>query len=148
MKIKYIATIIGIGITLSLIGIWVELDITSIRATSNEISQNPEAPHIDVITITGLNQTYEINQPINAIIDYAGYWNNGDYPDVRILDTNGTQIWSNSLAHTESPALTNSTFSYVVQGANGYPVINKIGDYTIIASLDNKTTESHFRVMG
>ena len=91
MKIKYIATIIGIGITLSLIGIWVELDITSIRATSNEISQSPEAPHIDVITITGLNQTYEINQPINAIIDYAGYWNNGDYPDVRILDTNGTQ---------------------------------------------------------
>lgn len=146
MKITYIVTIIGIGITLSLIGIWVESNMTDIRATSNEIN-SPKIPHIDTITITGLNKTYEINQPINATVDYAGYWNNGNYPDVRILDANGTQIWFNNLTHTESPSLTNSTFNYAIQGANGYPAINKIGDYTIIASLDNKIAESHFKVM-
>ncbi len=100
------------------------------------------------MTITGLNLTYVAGQPISAVVKYMGYEHGGVYPDVKILDTNGTQIWDNCcIAHTETPSMDFGTFTYNVGGPAGNPVINKTGTYTMVASLDNKTTETTFVVV-
>jgi len=100
------------------------------------------------IEITGLNQSYVSGQPITTIVKYTGYEHGGVYPDMKILDPNGTQIWSNCcITHTETPGMHFGTFTYAMEGPTGKPVINEIGTYTIIASLDNKTTSAKFNVV-
>jgi hypothetical protein len=98
--------------------------------------------------ITGLNQTYETGHVIIATIKYTGYEHGRVYPDVKILDANGTQVWSNCcITHTETPSMHFGTFTYDVQGSLWYPAINKTGTYTMIASLDNETTDAIFDVI-
>jgi hypothetical protein len=98
--------------------------------------------------ITRLNQTYVAGHTVSAIVKYTGYEHGGVYPDMKILDVNGTQVWSNCcIIHTETPSMHFGTFTYDVEGPLGYPVINKTGTYTMIASLDNVTATAIFNVI-
>ncbi len=98
--------------------------------------------------ITGLNQSHVAGQIISAVIKYTGYEHGGVYPDVRILDANGTQIWNNCcIIHSETPSMHFGTFTYGVEGPLGNPVINKTGTYTMVASLDNTTAITIFDVI-
>ncbi len=106
-----------------------------------------EPPAIKRLEITGLQQNYKVDQSIHAIVKYTG-WGYGITPEIKILDSNDTQIWFNCpdcVTHTELalgyPGIF-TTFSYNVTDVNGqYPIINKTGTYTMITSLGNKTVE-------
>ncbi|MGI0062918.1 MAG: hypothetical protein ACREBA_10755, partial [Nitrosotalea sp.] len=50
---------------------------------------------VSKIDMTGLQQNYEIGKPIDVTVNYAGYWMDSFVPDVKIFDTNGTQVWYN-----------------------------------------------------
>lgn len=110
----------------------------------------PKEPYINNIGITGL-QGYAVGQPINATVVYSGYYWYME-PDVKIFDSNGTQVWFNCpfcYTRTESiKAPSFGTFTYLVReySTNALPIINKTGDYTMTASLDNKTAEANFTV--
>ncbi|MDE1868014.1 MAG: hypothetical protein KGI08_09940, partial [Thaumarchaeota archaeon] len=107
---------------------------------------HPE-PLIKNMSIVGLQQNYFAGQPINATVRYTGYEFGGIIPDVTILDSNGTQVWNNCcIVHSEDPQLAFSTFTYVVAGPAGSPVINKTGTYTMTVLLDNKTAQASFTV--
>ena len=103
--------------------------------------------------IDGLQQNYGIGQPINATVKYTG-WSFNDYPDVKIFDANGSQIWFNCpdcVARTELaipyPGVF-GTYHYPVRDPNGNPpMVNKTGIYTMVASLDNETAEEKFVVL-
>lgn len=111
---------------------------------------------ISSIDISGLQQNYTVGQPIDATVNYAGYWSVAWEPDVKIFDANDTQIWFNC-----PNCVTNDTilgggphlpsygnFTYHVQDHNGHlPIINETGTYTIIVSLANKTASAEFKVV-
>lgn len=113
---------------------------------------HPPEPFVKKIAITGLQQNYTIGQPINAVVNYAGYYWYTE-PDVKILDANGTQIWFNCpYCYTRSTPLLRPSldaFTYIVRdyASNNLPVINKTGTYTMIASLDNYITNARFDVI-
>ncbi|MGI0069814.1 MAG: hypothetical protein ACREAN_06125, partial [Nitrosopumilaceae archaeon] len=109
-------------------------------------------PFIKKMWITVSQQNYTTGQPINATVNYAGYYWYTE-PDVKILDANGTQIWFNCpycyirSEAIQSPSL--GTFIYYVRdySSNKPPVINETGTYTMVASLDNKTAQATFTVI-
>jgi len=104
---------------------------------------------IKKIEIAGLQQSYTPGQPINATVRFTGYEPGGVYPDVTIIDSNGTHVWNNCcIVHFEDPQFSFSTFTYIVAGPAGSPVINKTGSFTMIVSLDNKTAQTMFSVIG
>ncbi len=113
---------------------------------------HPPDPFVEKIAITGLQQNYTIGQPINVMVNYAGYYWYTE-PDVKIMDANDTQVWFNCphcyvrSAPVPRPSL--DAFTYIVRdyATNKHPVINKTGTYTMIASLDNKTTSAEFAIV-
>ncbi|MGH2612036.1 MAG: hypothetical protein ACRDFB_03180 [Rhabdochlamydiaceae bacterium] len=118
--------------------------------------ENFVASPITEIKIVDLQQVYSTGQPIEATVNYTGYLNGGIEPDVTILDANGTKIWDSCcFTHTEASVLSFHTFTFNVQGpktVNGfvesrYPVINKTGTYTMVASLEGKTAQQSFNVI-
>jgi hypothetical protein len=97
--------------------------------------------------ITDLNSSYATGSAIIATVQYSGYQYGGVYPDVKILDENGIQIWDNCcISRTEATVKSLGPFTYTVEGLSGYPVINKTGTYTMVASLDNVTASATFAV--
>lgn len=98
--------------------------------------------------IIELQQNYTVGQPITIKIKYIAYLNAGHHPDVKILDSNNNQVWTNCcIAESQAPGMHNSTGLYVAENWRGYPIINETGTYTIIASLVNKTTMKTFNVI-
>ena len=121
----------------------------------NQTTSLPESP-IKEMDIIGLNETYAVGQPINATIKYTGYINGGVEPDVEILDPYGDKVWDSCcVTHTETPSFSFGTFTFKVLEPiriNGfleseYPVFNSAGNYTMIASLDNRTAQRSFNVV-
>ncbi|HEU5487513.1 MAG TPA: hypothetical protein VFV16_01705 [Candidatus Nitrosotalea sp.] len=114
--------------------------------------QHLPKPFIEKFAITGLRQNYTIGRPINVTVTYSGYYWYTE-PDAKILDINGTQIWSNCInCYVRSEAIRSpsfDTFTYIVRdyGSNKLPVINKTGTYTMIVSLDNKTASAEFTIV-
>jgi hypothetical protein len=110
------------------------------------------APFIRKMWMSGLQQNYTVGQPINATVNYAGYYWYTEL-DVKIFDANGTQIWFNCpfcYTRTEAvPSLSFGTFTYHVRdySSNNLPVINKTGTFTMVASLENKTAEAKFDII-
>ncbi len=113
---------------------------------------HPPEPFVEKIAITKLQQNYTIGKPINAMVNYAGYYWYTE-PDVKIMDANGTQVWFNcpycNTRHTTMPHLSLDAFTYTVRdyASNKPPVINKTGTYTMIASLDSKITSTEFTIV-
>ena len=116
----------------------------------------PIQPFIGTIDIIGLQQNYTVGQPINVTANYTGYWVDSNIPDVKIFSANGTQVWYNcpECGATKGIILGGGTFgprygtfTYNVSSANGLPVINETGTYTIVASVANKTAQAKFTVI-
>jgi hypothetical protein len=100
------------------------------------------------MNIIELQQNYKIGQPIIINVTYIAYLNAGYHPDVKILDSNNNQIWSNCcIAESQAPGMHNGTGFYVAENWKGYPIINETGTYTIIASLVNTTIMKTFNVV-
>ncbi|MDE1813216.1 MAG: hypothetical protein KGH87_01975 [Thaumarchaeota archaeon] len=111
---------------------------------------------INSIDMSGLRQNYTVGQPIDATVNYAGYWSRAWEPDVKIFDANDTQIWFNCLRCITNNVILGGgpsipsygNFTYHVQDYNGrLPIINKTGTYTMVASLDNKTASAEIIVV-
>ncbi len=118
----------------------------------------PMNPFISSLGINGLQQNYTVSHPIDATINYAGYWSGAWEPDIKIFDANDTQIWFNCPRCVENnndvvlgggPSIPSyGNFTYHVQDYNGHsPVINETGTYTMITSLGNKTASARFDVI-
>lgn len=117
------------------------------RGWGTPLSLLLEPPALKKIEIMGLQQNYEAGKKINATVRFTGYEPGGLVPDVKIIDSNGTEVWRNCcIDHSESPHWTFSTFSYAVTGPAGRPAINKTGTYAMVASLENKTAEASFAI--
>ena len=111
---------------------------------------------ISDIDISELQKNYTVGQPIDATVNYAGYWSVSWAPDVKIFDANYTQIWFNC-----PNCVTNDTilgggphfpsygnFTYHVRDHNEHlPIINETGTYTMVVSLANKTAIAEFTVV-
>ena len=117
--------------------------------------ENSQTYPISEIKIIGLQQTYRTGQPIIITVNYTGFVNGGIEPDVVILDNDHTQVWTSCcFSHTETVSQHPGISIFNVQGPkivkgvmeSDYPVINKTGTYTIVASLENKKTETKFVV--
>lgn len=112
---------------------------------------------ISDIDIMGLQQNYTIGQPIDATVTYAGYWSGAWEPDVKIFDSNDTQIWFNcpnctndkySISGNMALVPSYGNFTYHVQDYNGHlPTINETGTYTMVVSLANKTASAEFTIV-
>ena len=122
------------------------------RGWGESLDSLKESPLIKKMEIDGLQQNYEIGQPINATVKYIG-WSFDSEPDVKIFDANGSQVWFNCpecVMRTELaipyPGVF-GTYNYQVQDPNGNsPMVNKTGTYTMVATLENKTAEAEFTV--
>jgi hypothetical protein len=118
-----------------------------IRGWGETLEGLMEPPAIKKMEIIGLQQHYKIGQSIHATIKYTG-WGYDTTPEMKIFDSNGTQIWFNCpdcVAHTELaiqyPGIF-TTFTYPMKNIYGnYPSINKTGSYTLVTSLGNETAK-------
>lgn len=112
----------------------------------------PKEPYINKIGITGLQLDYTVGQTINATVVYSGYYWYTE-PEVKIFDSNGTQIWFNCpfcYARTEpiqTPSFGTFTYQVIEYGTRTLPMINKTGNYTMVASLESKSTEANFTII-
>lgn len=146
-KQVYLIILGAISISFFVIGIKFWPYYESITQLSQQ-NDNFKPMAVYKMDIIGLQKNYTIGQPITITIKYIAYLNAGHHPDVKILDSNNNQIWSNCcIAESQAPGMHNSTGFYVAENWRGYPIINETGTYTIIASLANKTAVAKFNVI-
>lgn len=133
------------------------------RNNSNYMESLQGPPIVNKMEIEGLQQNYTVGQQINASVVYTGYLQGGVEPDVEILDPYGDKVFDTCcLIHNETPTLSYRTGTFKVlehvlvkqslSSSSGFtefkhPVFNSAGNYTMIASLDNKTVQRTFNVI-
>lgn len=112
-----------------------------------------ESPAIKKMDIIGLQQNYNVGQPIHASLRFTG-WSYEYMPYMKILNATGDQIWFNCpdcvihSEHATGPPGYFGTFTLNLQDYNDRPpVINQTGTYTVTASYENKTAEANFIVI-
>ena len=104
----------------------------------------------DELSITGLNDTYVLEQPIDFQIRVSGfdYFDAGETPDINITRVDGKVVWQ------EPPQLVlccpsdltdyNGTFNLVSLG--GPVILNETGLYRVEARYNHQTVEKDFTV--
>lgn len=112
-----------------------------------------EPPAIKKMDIIGLQQNYNVGQPIHASLRFTG-WSYEYMPDMKILNATGDQVWFNCpdcVIHSEhaiGPPGYFGTFTLNLHDYNDRPpVINQTGTYTVVTSYENKTAEANFVVI-
>lgn len=146
MKTLHLSIIVGAGIAIFVIsGIYI-LWIPSVSCPQNY--QTGIKMRVDSIEISGLKNSYQSGEPIQVSVIWSGIGNDGIWPNVIINNSNGTEVWHQpDLVHFARADMICNTFRFIPQDSSGYPILNKTGTYTMVASLDNKTASTGFTVV-
>lgn len=153
MKYFVILLILVLGLGFSTTDSFAKDKNYEIQEIINENDSDVVVPRGDLflqqpLRIEGLKDTYHIGQKIGFTVKFDGIWYDGEFPQLRIEDSNHTNIWKSS----DIPSLYDEKFpikkEWVIPDKTYFeaPIIDKEGSYTLFVTFADDITQKDFLV--